>query len=466
MRRPLDFCRSAFAGCAIAGPVLLLLSALGVLAVNVPYWDDYGAIVRYMGWPFPERMRHLFDFHNEHRIVTVRLFLEAMVALTGKVNFKTCMVFGTAQLLVLLACFAWFQVRQFGGRLGIALLTAASWHLFSILNFDNAFWALTALENFGVLMWAFLAIILFHHRARPAFRALSFLCAVLAVLTSAQGLAVVGVLILMSLVSPDGKSRAGGSGGWKGLFREVCIRLRKPSSLCGILVTVAFSGLVGTLYFSGFHLGGAAVKAVNATSVDKMLYVVAFMGNLVPLYPVALVCGSLVMGAVAVTTLAFPRLPVRLHPVFFFMAYLVGVAVAGVMFRGAEPRAALSFRYYVITACLFISVTTLLVELWGRSSLAVRMLVPVLVAGFVLLDLGVAIIGWPMFKARNEALRINMLTWPKSLDGLRVDDGYREQASRELQQLERLGRYDHQSLIQKGEAVPEKPVPWPTPKLP
>ena len=148
------------------------------------------------------------------------------------------------------------------------------------------------------------------------------------------------------------------------------------------------------------------------------------------------------------------------------MVYLVGVAVAGVMFRGAEPRAALSFRYYVITACLFISVPMLLVELSGQSSLAVRMLVPVLVAGFVLLDLGVAIIGWPMFKERNEALRINMLTWPKSLEGLRVDDDYREQASGELQQLERLGRYDHQSLIQKGEAVPEKPIPWPTPKLP
>ena len=70
-------------GCIVAIPALLLFAALGVLAVNVPYWDDYGAIVRYMGWPFGDRMQHLFDFHNEHRIVTVRLFLDAMVALTG-----------------------------------------------------------------------------------------------------------------------------------------------------------------------------------------------------------------------------------------------------------------------------------------------------------------------------------------------------------------------------------------------
>ena len=143
--------RISVAGCVFL-PVILLFFSLGALAVNVPYWDDYGAIVRYMGWPFGDRMQHLFDFHNEHRIVTVRLFLEAMVALTGKVNFKTCMIFGTAQLLVVLACFAWFHLRHFGWRIGWTLLAAASWHLFSMLNFDNAFWALTALENFGVAL--------------------------------------------------------------------------------------------------------------------------------------------------------------------------------------------------------------------------------------------------------------------------------------------------------------------------
>lgn len=449
-------------GLIILLPAVLLFVALGVLAVNVPYWDDYGAIVRYMGWPFADRLQHLFDFHNEHRIVTVRLFLEAMVALSGKVNFKACMMFGTAQLLVIIACFAWFQIRQFGRRLGFALFVAASWHLFSMLNFDNAFWALTALENFGVLMWAFFAIILFQHRTRPLLFVMSLACALLATLTSAQGLAVFGALCAMSLVPTDGAIPST----WRGAVSNALSYMRKPSAMCGFVAVVLISILTGTLYFRGFHAGDDALAAAQATVGSKVLYILSFLGNLVPIYPVALLCGFVVMVAIAFITFKFPRLSVRLHPVFFFMVYLVGVAVAGVAFRGAEPGAALSFRYYVITACLFISVTMLLVELLGQSSLIVRMLVPALVVGFVLLDLGVFIVGWPMFAERNEALRVNMLTWPKSLEGLRVSDDYCEQASQELMQLERLGRYDHQSLLKKGEMIPEKPIPWPSPKLP
>ena len=444
-------------------PVVMLFLALGALAVNVPYWDDYGAIVRYMGWPFGERMQHLFDFHNEHRIVTVRLFLEAMVALTGKVNFKACMLWGSVQLLIVLACFAWFHMKHFGGRFGYMLLAAASWHLFSMLNFDNAFWALTALENFGVLMWVFLSIILFQHRARIWFFIMSLLCAVLATLTSAQGLAVFGALCIMSLVPTRDEPP---TATWGRFFQRMGGHLLKPSALSGFLASAAASVLVGMLYFKGFHGSGETLAAVQSTVGNKVLYIMAFLGNLVPIYPVALLCGFIVSVAIAFITVRFPRLPVRLHPVFFFMVYLVGVAVAGVAFRGTEPRAALSFRYYVITACLFISVTMLLVELLGQSSLAVRVLVPVLVIGFALLDLGVFFVGWPMFAERNEALRVNMLTWPESLVGLRVDDDYREQANHELIQLERLGRYDHRALLKKGEKVSEGPVPWPSPHFP
>ena len=452
----------AFAGGVIVLSAVLLFAALAILAVNVPYWDDYGAIVRYMGWPFAERMQHLFDFHNEHRIFTVRLFLEAMVAFTGKVNFKACMMVGTAQLLVILACFAWFQIRQFGGRFGVALLAAASWHLFSMLNFDNAFWALTALENFGVLMWAFLAIILFQHRERILFFIMSMLCALLATLTSAQGLAVFGTLCAMSLVPTNGATPST----WRGMVGSVWASLRRPLSACGFVAVTLISVLTVSLYFRGFQAGDDALAAAQATVGDKVLYVLAFLGNLVPIYPVALLCGFAVAVALVFVVFRFPLIPVRLHPVFFFMVYLVGVAVAGVAFRGADPRAALSFRYYVITACLFISVTMLLVELLGPTSLGARMLVPVLAVGFALLDLAVFVVGWPMFAERNEALRVNMLTWPEHDEGLRVGDDDREQASRELHQLESRGLYDHKTLLRQGERIPETPIPWPKPHFP
>ena len=449
--------------CGIILPIILFFLALGALAVNVPYWDDYGAIVRYLGWPFGERMQHLFDFHNEHRIVTVRLFLEAMVALTGKVNFKACMLWGSAQLLAILACFAWFHLKHFGGWLGEMLFAAASWHLFSMLNFDNAFWALTALENFGVLMWAFLAIILFQHRTKKLFFGMSMACALLATLTSAQGLAVFGALCAMSLVPTDADHVAAS---WKVFIRKVLGCVHQPSALLRMVTVLLISVLAGILYFRGFHVGGDALTAEQPTVLGKVLYIFAFLGNLVPIYPVALVCGLAVVVAIVFITFRFPRIPVRLHPVFFFMIYLVGVAVAGVAFRGTEPRAALSFRYYVITACLFVSVTMLLVELLGRKSLLVRIGVPLLFVGFALLDLAVFVVGWPMFAERNEALRVNMLTWPEHAEGLRVGEDCREQASRELHQLESQGFYDHKSLLKQGELMPEMPIPWPKPHFP
>ena len=438
----------------VAFPAVMLFFALGVLTVNVPYWDDYGAIVKYMGWPFAERMRHLFDFHNEHRIVTVRLFLEAMAGITGKVNFKGCMLFGTAQLLVVFACFAFTFLRQFGRGLGLAALSLASWHLFSMLNFDNAFWALTALENFGVLMWAFLAILFFCGENRLWRQLLAWVFAVLAVLTSAQGLAVLGAMIAIALI-PKGEIDS-----WREMWRNVCRHF--PYQAFGAVV---FSMLVLLLYFRGFTLNSEGEAAISASIADRTLYVIAFLGNLVPIYPIALVCGCLVAIGISYVIWSFPRLPIAMRPVFFFMVYGVGVAVAGVFFRASDPRAALSFRYYVITACLFISLVGCLLALNGRLPRILRTCLPILIIGFCLLNLAVFFVGRPLFSERNEALRVNMLTWPEHKEGLRIDDGFRSDASRYLRRLEERGLYDHTKLLRNGETPPSEPIAWPKPRF-
>ena len=450
---------------AVSLPIVLLFCALCVLAVNVPYWDDYEAIVRYMGWPFTERMQHRFDFHNEHRIVTVRLFLEAMVAFTGKINFKACMLFGSAQLLVVLVCFAWFHLKYFGRRVGWLLIVAASWHLFSILNFDNAFWALTALENFGVIMWVFLSIVLFHFRNRPVCLVSAWACAVLAVLTSAQGLAVLPTLCLMQLVTSGSNGWDVVYGTWRGVLSQIARRFRRLPSVCGILVGIALSVAITVAYFHGFSASANVVAAADAAIVGRLLYILAFIGNLVPIYPIALVCGCFAAVAIGFVVFRFPKISPSLHPLFFFMICLVGIAVAGVAFRGADPRAAVSFRYYVITACLFICVTTLLVASIGEKLRTVRIGLMLLVAGFASLDIMVFVVGWPMFAERNEALRVNILAWPSNPEGLRVGDSLREQASEELRRLESLGRYDHLSLQRAGESLPSATIPWPVPKI-
>ena len=75
----------------------MLFFSLGVLAVDVPYWDDYGAIVRYMGMPLAERMEHLFDFHNEHRILIPRLVFEVFDLYPGRFPFFASIIMQSAK---------------------------------------------------------------------------------------------------------------------------------------------------------------------------------------------------------------------------------------------------------------------------------------------------------------------------------------------------------------------------------
>ena len=64
-------------------PALLMTGCWLFLTVNVPYWDDYRAFIQYLSDPWPARWAHLFDFHNEHRIVTTRLIADALAAING-----------------------------------------------------------------------------------------------------------------------------------------------------------------------------------------------------------------------------------------------------------------------------------------------------------------------------------------------------------------------------------------------
>lgn len=155
-----------------------------------------------------------------------------------------------------------------------------------------------------------------------------------------------------------------------------------------------------------------------------------------------------------------------MRPVFFFMLYCAGVALSGVFFRASDPRVALSFRYYVITACLFISLVGCLLSLPGWLTRIGRKCLPAMVIGFCLMDLAVFYVGWPMFAERNEALRANILTWPKHIGGLRIEGNDSMAASQALLRLEEKGLYDHKVLLRNGETPPQEPVPWPQPHFP
>ena len=71
-----------------------------------------------------------------------------------------------------------------------------------------------------------------------------------------------------------------------------------------------------------------------------------------------------------------------------------------------------------------------------------------------------------MFKSRNEALRVNILTWPEHVDGLRIEEDRQKTASEWLRRMEAKGLYETSVLLREGESRPKNPVPWPKPNFP
>ena len=441
-------------------PAVLLFSAIGLVADNVPFWDDYDAIIRYVCHPIVKRMRHLLDLHNQHRIVTVRLFLEGMVLLCGSIDFKICMLCGTAQLFVVFACFCFFYIKQFGTFPGMFLVIASAWLLFSLHNFENAFWALTAIQNFGVIMWAFLAIILFHYRSRRGFCAAAWGCAVTSMFTSVQGLAVPAIFTFMLFFPPHDGAGDDNSSGWPGVLQVVLNRLRMPRHRLAIFGCFLFVVLSSRLYMSGYVPGEVEVRSSSSQLLDKVLYVLAFLGNPVMLLPVAITVGCIVAAVFVFVVVKFPRLPKLMRPLFFFSMFLIACDVAGVNFRAESPYSGLCYRYYIIVACLYSSLMGLLLSLIRVRQKWLCRLGLVAVCMSSIMALSYCMLFWTQLNERSESLRINLLTWPAIKDGLRYDESRIEEASMALEQIERIGLYDHKSVLKKDEQLPVEKIPW------
>lgn len=90
-------------------PICVFYSTLFSFTVNVPYWDDYDALLNFTS-KFHESSLHdkitlIFSQHNEHRIVLSRVVTLVSSYLTGKINFKFLTLLGDLSLFGLLILF-------------------------------------------------------------------------------------------------------------------------------------------------------------------------------------------------------------------------------------------------------------------------------------------------------------------------------------------------------------------------
>lgn len=433
----------------IALPVIILAGCWLFLTVNVPYWDDYGAFIKYFSEPWPDRWSHLFDFHNEHRIVTTRLIADGIAAINGGAfNFRAMMAVGN--LIQLAYAAAWvFVFRK--SRLGIAASVPVVWLLLSFIHYENSCWALCSVQNVIVVALTFAACLLFARRGqgRTAF-AWALLCGVAATFSSGGGLLVWPSLIAMELSEPLGEEGCWGKG-----LGNVARHAKRNVARLAILASVA--AIATCVYLHGFP-GGTTEQVNGATTriANGILFFAAFLGGIVPLYPAALALGFALLPFVVFLAVRYPRIR---HPeVFWFMAAEIATMLSASVFRSSDPHAAVSSRYCIVSCSVFAAIVFLCLEQIKLSDRLAKWGLAAMTAGVVLYTTAFLALGAPLFYQRNELMRRNILTWPAHIEGLR--SGSPEEDGEYLRMCVERGVYNPASVLKPGEERPKKPEPW------
>jgi hypothetical protein len=251
-------------------------------AVNVAKWDDHA--LREFLFNFDKettlsgKIYLLFKQHNEHRIVYDRIVTLLDYALTGKLNFRHLMLVGNLSLVGLLVIFVAIlrhEKRPALYALPVALL------LFNLSQWENMFWGMAALQNFSVVLWVLGSLYFLSYTNRWT---MAFLLAVLATLTSGNGMLIWPLGFMLLALQIDGSTD----------------RLRQ------LLLWTAGALLVVLLYFVGFEKPeGNPPDRGSITAISKSW--LAFNGAAAEILPgtTALRNSTLLGGALILLTIFF-----------------------------------------------------------------------------------------------------------------------------------------------------------------
>ena len=431
--------------------VLLFAAAWLFLTVNIPWEDDYDAILKYLVFPPGERWRHLLDLHNEHRIATTRMIVEAIAAICGQFNFRACMLVGNGFMLLL--AMVWYgRFRRIGHEwAGLAVFTLA----LSLLHWANQLNALCTNQNILAVLLPFGAL-LAAEKTSSRFFVTSLALASLASFTSGSGIFI-----------------------WPALFLSECTGGRRWRRLVAISATAM---LVTIIYFTLPNTNPIQVVKDVAQPGETILAKTTIMGYAVEITPTfilrhiafaanyffACVGGVVVIPwinvavGVALCTIAayltatFRR--IKSHAVWGLMVYLLGSCASCGIFRASSFMADVPSRYQVVCVSLFASVLYLALERLSDAAKTVR-LEKCLCLISTLASVSYFVYAAPILHARAEIHRRNILLWPKSDMGLRYFPEERKpHASKILKESVEHGIYSPLNASRPNETPPPVPL--------
>ena len=429
-----------------AVPTLAMIGCWTFLTVNVPYWDDYSALLQYL----VKCPKGLFDFHNEHRIVFTRLIANAILYLNyGVFNFRAMMAVGN--LIQFAYAVGWVLVFR-KSKFGLWASVPVFWLLTSFIHYENSCWALTSVQNVAVVAFTFAAILSFYRWQKKRWMPFCALaCATIATYTSGGGMLVWPCMIAAGIAEPFN-----GTENWRNGFKNFrdafCCKLPRL-----LVLAVAAAAAIGC-YFIGFPGSTAAPGSTVLLPglVNGILFLLAFLGGVVPVYQAALILGALSLAALVYFALHYPQ--IRRPEIFWFIVAEFGTMCSAALFRSTDPHTAVSSRYCIVSCSVFAGMWYLALEQIPLPDALTRRAVRWVMWCVAIYTTAFLALGAPRFAKRNEILRRNILTWKTSNDGLRSPEP--ERAGQILVYCWKYNIYNPDALLKPDETPPDKPEPW------
>jgi hypothetical protein len=186
-------------------PVLIYFTVWNYYAINIPKWDDHAFkafIIEYSNAAdWKGELRALLKQHNEHRIVLTRLIAWLDYKIFGALNYRHMMIAGNILLVGVIPL--WYELLKKNKKPLFALLPVP--FLWLTLAFhENMYWGMSAIQNFGVVTLTLWTLFLCIKPKTAPFIA-SLILAIVAILTSPNGLLVLPIGAILLFLSGDRK---------------------------------------------------------------------------------------------------------------------------------------------------------------------------------------------------------------------------------------------------------------------
>ncbi|MBS1774432.1 MAG: hypothetical protein JST82_16360 [Bacteroidetes bacterium] len=186
-------------------PALMLLRVVNEYALNIPYTDDYHAILQFLSdfkhANVGDKFALLFKQHNEHRLLFSRVVYVLYYWITGTVDFRVLIFMGNIAWVTAFLLLVHFMKKYIGKGWNILALILG-FALFDLTNFDNSNAAMFGMQNYGIVM-LFMFSLYFYDKGTKRSLWFAVLFQFIAIFSSGNGLLASLALILFNVLKKD-----------------------------------------------------------------------------------------------------------------------------------------------------------------------------------------------------------------------------------------------------------------------